>query len=94
MRVGELVSHAAHLHLWTTNAFLFESKALLEAWGFEYKSVLVWVKPEIGLGNYWRLAHEFLVLGVRGGARCGVHLIFSKNFLTAAALSALSCRTC
>jgi N6-adenosine-specific RNA methylase IME4 len=26
----------------------------------------VWVKPQIGMGNYWRVSHEFLLLGVRG----------------------------
>ena len=40
---------------------------VMGAWGFEYKSMLVWLKPQMGLGNYWRLAHEFLLLGVRGG---------------------------
>jgi len=65
--VQVLAGDKCHLHLWTTNAFLFESKALLEKWGFEYKSVFVWVKPQIGIGNYWRVSHEFLILGVRGG---------------------------
>jgi N6-adenosine-specific RNA methylase IME4 len=32
----------------------------------EFKSCLVWVKDEIGMGNYWRVSHEFLLLGVRG----------------------------
>jgi N6-adenosine-specific RNA methylase IME4 len=27
----------------------------------------VWVKPQMGTGNYWRVSHEFLLLGVRGG---------------------------
>ena len=66
--VGELAAPDAHLHLWTTNAFLFDCPRLLAAWGFTYKGVFVWVKPQVGLGNYWRVAHEFLVLGVRG--RC------------------------
>jgi N6-adenosine-specific RNA methylase IME4 len=56
----------AHLHLWTTNAFLFDAKTVMEAWGFEYKSVFVWCKPQMGIGNYWRVSHEFLLLGVRG----------------------------
>lgn len=64
--VAQLIAPNAHLHLWTTNAFLFESKAIIEAWGFEYKSCLVWVKPQMGIGNYWRVSHEFLLLGVRG----------------------------
>jgi N6-adenosine-specific RNA methylase IME4 len=64
--VGKLAAEESHLHLWTTNAFLFECPKIFEAWGFEYKSVFVWVKPQMGMGNYWRVSHEFLVLGVRG----------------------------
>lgn len=64
--VADVVSKNAHLHLWTTNAFLRESFDIIEAWGFRYKSCLTWVKPQIGLGNYWRVSHEYLLLGVRG----------------------------
>lgn len=64
--VPELTTERAHLHLWTTNAFLFEAKKVMDTWGFEYKSAFVWVKPQMGIGNYWRLAHEFLLLGVKG----------------------------
>lgn len=65
--VRELSAERSHLHLWTTNAFLFECPKILEAWGFEYKGAFVWVKPQMGIGNYWRVSHEFLLLGVRGG---------------------------
>jgi len=64
--VARLPLPNAHLHLWTTNAFLFEARQVLEAWGFTYKSCFVWVKPQMGIGNYWRVSHEFLLLGVRG----------------------------
>jgi N6-adenosine-specific RNA methylase IME4 len=64
--VAGLAADDALLHLWTTNAFLFESKAVIESWGFKYKSCFVWVKPQMGMGNYWRVSHEFLLLGVRG----------------------------
>lgn len=67
--VSQLAEEQAHLHLWTTNAFLFEAKRVIEAWGFEYKSCFVWVKPQMGIGNYWRVSHEFMLLGVRGGLR-------------------------
>lgn len=66
MSVSRYVSEDAHLHLWTTNAFLFDAKRVMEAWGFEYKSCFVWVKTQMGIGNYWRVSHEFLFLGVRG----------------------------
>jgi N6-adenosine-specific RNA methylase IME4 len=64
--IAKLAAPNAHLHLWTTNAFLFESKQIMEAWGFEYRSCYVWVKPQMGMGNYWRVSHEFLLLGIRG----------------------------
>lgn len=64
--VGQLAADNAHLHLWTTNAFLFDCQQIMESWGFTYKSVLVWVKPQMGIGNYWRVSHEFLLLGTRG----------------------------
>ena len=64
--IGQLAADEAHLHLWTTNAFLFEAEQVIKAWGFTYKSCLLWIKPQIGNGNYWRVSHEFLLLGVRG----------------------------
>jgi N6-adenosine-specific RNA methylase IME4 len=64
--VSQLAEQNAHLHLWTTNAFLQDAFHVIDAWGFKFKSCLIWVKNEIGLGNYWRVSHEFLLLGVRG----------------------------
>ena len=69
MPVESLAADDAHLHLWTTNAFLFDAKTVMEAWGFEYRSVFVWIKPQMGIGNYWRVSHEFLLLGIRGNAK-------------------------
>ena len=66
LAVPQLVGARAHLHLWATTAFLAEAFEVIRAWGFTYKSCFVWVKPVIGCGNYWRLAHEMLLLGVRG----------------------------
>ncbi len=64
--VADTVAPNAHLHLWTTNAFLFDAHRIIEAWGFTYKSCFVWVKTQMGIGNYWRVSHEFMLLGVRG----------------------------
>lgn len=66
--IEALAADRAHLHLWTTNAFLFDAKRVIEAWGFEYRSCFVWCKPQMGIGNYWRVSHEFLLLGIRGDA--------------------------
>jgi len=64
--VANIAAENSHIHLWTTNAFLFEAQRVLTAWGFTYKSCYIWVKPQMGMGNYWRVSHEFLLLGVRG----------------------------
>lgn len=69
MPISSLAATDAHIHLWVTNAFLFEAPRIFEAWGFDYRGMLVWVKPQMGLGNYWRVSHELLLLGVRGNAK-------------------------
>lgn len=75
--IAKIAADDAHLHLWTTNAFLFDAKRVMEAWGFEYKSCFVWVKPQMGIGNYWRVSHEFLLLGIRGDAPFLAHDVMS-----------------
>lgn len=57
---------AAHLYLWTTNAFLRQAFDVLDAWGFTYRTTLVWVKSQLGIGNYFRSSHEFVLFGTRG----------------------------
>jgi N6-adenosine-specific RNA methylase IME4 len=67
MPVPELCADKGHHHLWTTNAFLLECPKIFAAWGFEFKSSFVWVKPQMGIGNYWRNSHEIMLLAVKGG---------------------------
>lgn len=64
--IRQLAADRSHLHLWTTNAFLPAAFKVIDAWGFKYKSCLLWIKDSIGMGNYWRVSHEFLLLRVRG----------------------------
>lgn len=67
--VKDLAADYCHLHLWTTNAFLYECPKLLDAWGFEYQGVYVWCKPQMGIGNCWRVSHEFLLIAIKGDPR-------------------------
>ncbi len=66
--VGQLAADQAHLWLWTTNASLFAGKAVMEQWGFTYRSILSWIKPYFGMGQYLRTQTEHLLLGTRGKA--------------------------
>lgn len=56
----------AVLFLWTTSPKLVEGVAVLKAWGFEYKTSMVWVKDKIGMGYYARQQHELILIGKRG----------------------------
>ncbi len=56
-----------------TDSHLAAGLRVMEQWGFTYKMTIVWLKikngkPQIGLGNYFRHAHELCLFGVRG--RC------------------------
>ncbi|MEM9360671.1 MAG: MT-A70 family methyltransferase [Pseudomonadota bacterium] len=64
--ISKIAAPNAHLHLWAPNALLPDCLKVIKAWGFEYKTNFAWVKPRMGLGNYWRSSHELLLLGVRG----------------------------
>ena len=64
--VVDKVADDAHLYLWVTNNFLREGFAVLDAWGFDYKTCLTWVKPQMGMGNYFRGSTEHILFGTRG----------------------------
>jgi N6-adenosine-specific RNA methylase IME4 len=67
--IRAIAADDSHLHLWTTNAFLFDAPKIFDAWGFEFRSSFVWVKPQMGIGNYWRNSHEILLTAIRGNAK-------------------------
>lgn len=69
MPVADLAADDAHLHLWTTSGFLPDAFEVIHYWGFEYRSSFVWVKPQMGMGNSWRISHEFLLFASRGNAK-------------------------
>ena len=57
------------LFLWTTNPFLREASGVVDAWGFVYKTNIVWVKRNCvrpGTGFYVRGHHELLLVCTRG----------------------------
>jgi N6-adenosine-specific RNA methylase IME4/anti-sigma28 factor (negative regulator of flagellin synthesis) len=54
------------LFLWTTHAFIFDAKQLLNSWGFTYKATMVWDKEKIGMGAWLRMQCEFCLVGIKG----------------------------
>lgn len=71
--VAEAIADPAHLYLWVLNALLPDGLAVMAAWGFAYKSNIVWHKRRKdggsdgrGVGFYFRNVTELLLFGVRG----------------------------
>lgn len=71
--VERALQDTAHLYLWVPNALLPEGLQVLKAWGFDYKSNLIWHKVRKdggpdgrGVGFYFRNVTEIILFGVRG----------------------------
>ncbi len=71
--VSSAADDTAHLYLWVPNALLPDGLAVMAAWGFNYKSNLIWHKERKdggsdgrGVGFYFRNVTEIILFGVRG----------------------------
>jgi N6-adenosine-specific RNA methylase IME4 len=71
--IGRITTPTAHLYLWCPNALLPEGLSIMKAWGFTYKSNVVWHKIRKdggsdgrGVGFYFRNVTELILFGVRG----------------------------
>ena len=71
--VANVAASVAHLYLWVPNALLPDGLRVLQAWGFQYKSNIVWHKLRKdggsdgrGVGFYFRNVTELLLFGIRG----------------------------
>jgi N6-adenosine-specific RNA methylase IME4 len=64
--VRSIAHNDSILWLWTTNAHMREAFSVLDAWGFEHKTILTWVKDKMGLGDWLRGQTEHCLLAVRG----------------------------
>jgi N6-adenosine-specific RNA methylase IME4 len=74
--VGDLALPKSHLYMWSPNALLFEALGIMKAWGFTYKTNIVWYKirkdggPDgRGVGFYFRNVTELLLFGIKGKIR-------------------------
>ena len=71
--IAEFAKETSHLYLWVPNALLREGLSVMDAWGFQYKTNIVWHKirkdggPDgRGVGFYFRNTTELILFGIRG----------------------------
>ncbi|MDC0418795.1 MT-A70 family methyltransferase [Pelagibacteraceae bacterium] len=71
--VERVSSKRSHLYLWVPNALIKEGLEVMDAWGFKYKTNLIWRKIRKdggsdgrGVGFYFRNTTEIILFGVKG----------------------------
>ena len=64
--VQDIAADDCALFLCATAPMLPDALRVMEAWGFKYKSHLIWRKPHVGTGYWFRNGHELLLVGTRG----------------------------
>lgn len=65
--VGSLAHDDCVLWLWITNHHLIRCAAsVLDAWGFQEKTILTWAKDRMGTGDWLRGQTEHCIMAVRG----------------------------
>lgn len=76
MPVGHYARTPSHLYLWCPNALLPDGLKIMKAWGFNYKTNIVWYKVRKdggpdgrGVGFYFRNVTELLLFGIKGTMR-------------------------
>lgn len=74
--VANFSAEKSHLYLWVPNALIREGLDVMKAWGFTYKSNLVWYKVRKdggpdgrGVGFYFRNVTELILFGTKGSMR-------------------------
>jgi N6-adenosine-specific RNA methylase IME4 len=66
MPVADLAAEDAVLWLWVTNPNMRRAFEVLDAWGFQERTILTWVKPHFGCGHWLRGQTEHCIMAVRG----------------------------
>jgi N6-adenosine-specific RNA methylase IME4 len=64
--VTDIATPDAVLLLWTPACNLPDALRVCDAWGFEYVTCAVWVKPKAAFGYWVRTQHELLTIARRG----------------------------
>jgi N6-adenosine-specific RNA methylase IME4 len=79
--VGTMAASDSVLFMWATAPLLPEAMEVIEAWGFTYKTHLVWDKGRPFYGNYSHVQHELLMVCTRGSCTPHPDAQLSKSII-------------
>lgn len=66
MPLGDITIDNCVLFLWATFPKLEEAIQVVNAWGFKYRTAIVWDKVRMGQGVYTRQQTELLLIAIKG----------------------------
>ena len=77
LNVKDVTADNAHLYMWVTNQYLMKAESIINAWGFNYSTTLVWAKNPMGggLGGSFKISTEFLLFATKGSLRAKRNVI-------------------
>jgi N6-adenosine-specific RNA methylase IME4 len=64
--IKDITTKDAILFMWATAPKLADAMRVVVAWGFTYKTCAIWDKEWTGMGNYFRIQHELLLIATKG----------------------------
>ncbi|KKL13368.1 hypothetical protein LCGC14_2526480, partial [marine sediment metagenome] len=64
--VSDIAADDCVLFMWATSPKLTDAVSVIEAWGFKYRTSAIWVKPQLGMGYYFRQQHELFLVAIKG----------------------------
>lgn len=67
--IYKLADDNSVLFLWVTSPLLEECFDVIKAWGFEYKTSIIWDKDAHNVGHYVSVRHELLLICTRGSCK-------------------------
>jgi MT-A70 len=66
LSVASIAAADCILWFWVTNHHMREAFMVLDAWGFEQKTILTWIKDKMGRGDWLRGQTEHCLMCTRG----------------------------
>jgi N6-adenosine-specific RNA methylase IME4 len=80
LKIFDIADEDAVLFLWVTNPMLEKGLGLMDIWGFEYKTMITWVKTNcLGMGAWFRGNTEHILVGMKGDVKA--FKCQSKNYI-------------
>ena len=76
--ISIMAADDAVLFLWTTSPFLEDSFKVINSWGFDYKTSMIWDKAKHNVGYYVSVRHEFLLISTKGSMLPEVPTLFDS----------------